>query len=184
MKTHLVALAVLAFAGDPAFAETAAPAATPSAQNPPLSTAPTTAPKALVVVVDVPKSMLRFRNDDIARAIAGLVQSEFRRRGYRGDFDYEPATPGSERTHLPRLGISLMEWRVLPTRMIECTFTADLVTAQDTKGLGIFSGTALRKAVLRTPSAGPDGFDEAANRAIDDLYRALSATNLLPGAAL
>ena len=123
-----------------------------------------------------------FLDDNVTNAIADNVLSEFRRDGYRGDFDYDFSAPDRGRNRVPRLEIDLIDWRITPTRAIECTFTASLVTSQGPQDLGIFGGTTFITGFVRDSFARADGFDDAARDAIDDLYRTLVEKNLLPGA--
>ena len=136
----------------------------------------------LVLVVNVPPSMRPFRDDDIANAIADDVVSEFQRDGYHGLIDYDYRSPRSNRAEVPRLEVSLIDWQLTPTRMIDCTFTANLVTPNGVKNLGIFTGTSLVMSLRNDPFMLTDNYDGAARDAIDDLYRILVSKNLLPAA--
>lgn len=104
MKTRLIALASTALAvGHPLFATTPAHASAPTAQN--LPPAPKEAPRAtpaqnkLGLTVTVPPSMHPFRDDDVARAIADDVQSEFKRQGCTARVDYDFTNPDQPARH-------------------------------------------------------------------------------------
>jgi hypothetical protein len=128
----------------------------------------------------VPPSLHPFRDDDIANAIAGDLIAEFNRDGYRSMVDYDFRAPNRERSDVPRLEVSLVEWRLTPTRAIECTFTASYVTREGSTDLGLFSGTSLMMGLDNDLFLLSDDYDHAAYDAIDDLYRALTNKHLLP----
>jgi hypothetical protein len=77
------------------------------------------------------------------------------------------------------LTINLMEWRFDPLGNISCTFTANLQTPRGTRDLGVYSSTSL--GISRSPGIWglADSFDEAAQGAIVDLYRAVQKSELL-----
>jgi hypothetical protein len=136
----------------------------------------------LALVVNVPPSMHPFRDDNIANAIADDVAAEFQHDGYHGLIDYDYRSPGSSRSDVPRLELSLIEWRLTLTHSIECTFSANLITPNGTKNLGVFTGTSLVMGFRDDPFMLADDYDGAARDAIDDLYRMLANKNLLPAA--
>lgn len=177
MKTFLLVFASASLAGAPLMAAPSPSAPASAAVPAPRSslTVPTVA-----LTVSVPPSLQAFHDDDIANAVADTVLSEFRRDGFRGQFDYDFTEPGRVTARLPRLELSLIEWRVTPTRFVECTLAADLITADGTTSLGLFSGTSILDGWIHDPFSRADDFDDAARGAIDDLYRALAAKNLLP----
>lgn len=169
MKTTVLLFSLLTLA--PAIAVTA------SAKDATSRAAP--APTALQVSVDVPVSMRPWLDDDVSEAFGVRVSDALSQQGFKGPIKYLRIAdkPSAD---VPLLEVSLIEWRVDPIGMVDCTFTASLTTSKGTKDMGLFTGTGLMVISRRDWFSLSDQFDEAAQSAMHDLYRHILATELLP----
>lgn len=168
LKFHLAGLAGLLAAGGTALAK---------AKN---SAAEDMSRPALQVRVNVPGTVDRFNEHDIAEAIANRVRETFDRRGYQGRI--EAVMPGQDaKSDRPELIVNLMQWRATRTGFIECTFTAKLRNPDGSEqALGFFTGTEILWGSRRSPWDIADTFVDAADNAAGQLWSELSRRDLVP----
>lgn len=139
-----------------------------------------TPPLALQVTVDVPATWRPFLADDIAQAFFSRIDDTFRRKGYLGGMTLVDRLDQAQ-ANLPRLDITLIEWRIDRIGNVQCTFGAQLVNGKDAHNLGLFSGTALRWRTRADNRWELDqAMDDSAHSAIRDLYAKLAKQGLLP----
>ncbi len=135
-------------------------------------------PPRLQVTVGVPPSMSIIHNDQVAEAFGYRVASYLHEFGFRGRvhtvYPGEDPLPG-----VPTLAVELMEWRVDRSGFVDCTFTAELVTTDTRRRLGIFHGTSIMMWPRRDWYARAEGFEESARDAITMLASRLEETGLL-----
>jgi len=149
-------------------------------------TRPAEAPVEIQVTVDVPPSWQPFLDDDVAEAFAFRLQDTFRREGFAGRIA-QVRLPDEPRPGVPAVAIRLTEWRIDRTGQARCTFTASLRTPLGEKSLGLFTDTAIfwpvaggRWSINRRFEAA-NALEDAAERALRDLYDRVAATDLIPG---
>jgi hypothetical protein len=144
------------------------------------------APAQLQISVHVPPTWRPFLADDIAEAFAYRVEDTFKRRGYTGGVAYVDTftDPDPKRPHLE---IRLTEWRINRLGQAECSFFATLVTPLGEKHLGAVHSTSLfwpittgRWGIHRSFEVA-DALGDAADRALEDLYRRVARADLVPG---
>ena len=147
------------------------------------------APPALQVQVDVPPAWHPLVEDDVAEALAAILERNFRQSGFDRQIaflrladDPQPATP--------LLTLRLQEWRLGRTQNAECTFTAVLRANGKEYDLGLFTGTRLtwvsqsgRWGFGRAHEVA-DALESAAREAMRDLYRKVAATHAVPDLAV
>lgn len=173
------ALAVALFAGI---------CAAPSAAAAPVESAAKVAD--LQLQVDVPPSWRPFLDDDVADALARVLQTSFRRRGYRGVVDYLEEGRRAPNPDLPLLVVRLHEWRITRSGFADCTLSATLRTGGQKLDLGIVSNqemTWIRERSrfgLAQVHETADAFEDAASGAMRDLYRRIAETGRVPGLEL
>ncbi len=150
---------------------------------------PAPPPPDLPVYVDVPPSWRPFLDDDIAEAFASRVQRVFRQRGYAGRIALVPRRD-EPKPAPPLLEIRLLEWRIGRTGNAECTFSATLQTATGQKSLGLIAHTAIfwpsrgGRWGLGRAQESANALDDAAERALRELYQRVAETALIPGLAV
>ncbi|HYC70418.1 MAG TPA: hypothetical protein VEB66_04370 [Opitutaceae bacterium] len=144
---------------------------------------------ALQVIVDVPPAWSPFLEDDVAEAFAYRLQETFRRQGFVGSVAHvhrldEPVA------QVPVIEIQLTEWRIDRAGQALCSFNALLRTPQGEKRLGRVTDSAIfwpssggRWGIQRRLEAS-DALEDAAERALRDLYERVAKSDLLPGAKL
>lgn len=145
-------------------------------------------PPALQVTVNVPPQWRPFLEDDVAEAFADQVRTAFHRFGLKGEITYLGRTDTKPDPKIPHLEISLFEWRIGRSGNAECTFTSVLTAPAGRKDFGIASGTAFfwptssgHWSLRRMEAA--DALENAAGRALRDLYGRITETGLVPGMA-
>ena len=88
---------------------------------------------------------------------------------------------------LPVLEVRLLEWRISRTGNAECTFSASLKTAGAEKSLGLVANTAIFWPTQRghwgmgRSFETANALDNAAERALRELYQRVAETGLIPG---
>ena len=143
----------------------------------------------LQVVMDVPPTWRPFLDDDIAETFVARIQTVFKQRGYPG-LIRQVERSGTPLPGIPVLEVRLIEWRIGRTSNAECTFSAVLKTPTAEKSLGLVANTA-----IFWPSSGghwrlgrgrdaANALDDAAERAIRELYQRVAETGLVPGLAM
>ena len=135
-------------------------------------------PARLQVTVGVPPSMSVLRNEEIAEAFGYRVAAFLHEQGFHGRIRYiDPwESPNPER---PVLAVELQEWRVDHSGFVDCSFTAELVTAGSKQNLGMFHGTSIMTWPRRDWYARAEGFEEAARDAVTNLAARLEQTGML-----
>jgi hypothetical protein len=137
----------------------------------------------LQVTVVMPASFNSIRSDDVAGTLASLVETGFKKDGFRGQLSI--VAPGDQaKPDVPTLEIEVIDWRMTPTKFIDCTFNVFLKTNQDAQTLGFFTGSAPAMFGMKSPFERAEAFKAAANDAIDHLYGELRDKNLLSADAL
>jgi hypothetical protein len=142
----------------------------------------------LQLVIDVPPSWRPLLDDDIADALARVLQDNFRRRGYAGVIDYidsrERRAPNPD---LPLLTVRLHEWRISRTGFAECTLASALRVGGEETELGLSTGQQMTwirergRFGLAAMHETADAFEDAASGAMRDLYRRVADTGKVPG---
>jgi hypothetical protein len=136
-------------------------------------------PDTVSVLVNLPPSASLVYSDWITDAFTDSVRSVFHQAGFQRPIEnIRYVDQPDEAPYL--LTINLMEWRFTRLGDIDCTFTAQLSTPRGTRDLGVYSGTSLRLSRNPGPWGLADAFDEAAQGAIVDLFRAVVKSELLP----
>ncbi len=136
--------------------------------------------EALQLKITVPPSGDMLVERDVAEALAYNVREAFRRRGYEGGIEEilmgDPAKDGR-----PVLVLNLVRWRMGPTGFVDCSFSATLRAPNGTEtSLGSFNATDLTMG--KQDRLGRErAFENAAQRAADDLWNKLSQLEALPG---
>lgn len=142
--------------------------------------APAAAPE-LLVRVHVPSLDWRpFFQEQVERYLAVRVRRQFRRDGYKGAVVRLGSTSKSNPA-LPRLSITLMEWRLDPVGEINCTVSAALHMRGQVKNLGIATDSQFTWAPRFDRWAMSDAFKQAVDGAIGRLCRRVARTGLLSG---
>ncbi|MBA4136351.1 MAG: hypothetical protein C0518_03430 [Opitutus sp.] len=140
--------------------------------------------------VDVPPSWRPFLDDDIADALARVVQERFRRQGYQGVIAYIEEGRGAPNPDLPLLTIRLHEWRITRSSFAECTLSSLLRTGGQDIDLGLVTNTEMTwirdrgRFGLAHAHETADAFEDAASGAMRDLYRRIAETGKVPGLEL
>lgn len=142
--------------------------------------APSPVPGPLQVQVNVPPSWRPMFEERVSDSFVAQVDESFQRSGFKGKIQQVESidTPAAGSSLLT---INLTEWRVDPIGNIDCTFTANLKTGTTTKSLGIFTYSAFRWMSGPGRFGLSDAFEDAAQGALRDLYRAIAKTQLVPG---
>ena len=140
-------------------------------------------PARLQLVISVPASMSVLHNEEVAEAFGYRVAAFLHEQGFRGRIRYVDQwdTPTAD---APVLNVALQEWRVDRAGFVDCTFTAELVTAGGRHNLGMFHGTSIMMWPRRDWYARAESFEEAARDAVTNLASRLEQTGMLdrPGA--
>ncbi len=168
MKTiHLLPFLALGLAG---FAPSAAALEKPADQTP--------RPIRLQLRVDLPFSLNRIRDDDVAEAFAHRVVTALHEQGFHGRIKYVENGDKLDET-APVLDVRIFEWRVNRMGNTDCVFSATLKSPRGEKNLGMFSGTSMMTWLRRDWFARADSFDDAARDALGNLKARLDATGLI-----
>ncbi len=146
-------------------------------------------PPALQVQVDVPPAWHPLVEDDVAEALAAVLERNFQRSGFERPIAFL-RMPDEPQPAIPLLTLRLQEWRLGRTQNAECTFTAVLRANGKEYDLGLFTGTRLtwitqsgRWGFGRAHEVA-DALESAAREAMRDLYRKVAATNAVPDLAV
>lgn len=135
----------------------------------------------LQVDVNLPPSWLAsLEGDYVSELFSDRVVVEFKRMGYEGKVNY--VTEIDRR--MPddyRLELQLIEWRLNAVGNVDCSFTATLQTPGGERSLGVYTASALHSIAGRGRLWLGDSFEDAADMAIDNLYRDLAKEELVPG---
>jgi hypothetical protein len=135
-------------------------------------------PAKLQLTVTVPPSMNLLLQEDVAEAFAYRVSAALHEQGLRGRIRYVDRGDALA-PEVPELAVMLREWRVDRLGSVNCIFTADLKTRAGERRLGIFSGTSMMTWSRRDWFERQQGFEDAAQDALDNLGRKLKETGLL-----
>ncbi len=135
-------------------------------------------PVRLQLTVDIPSSMNRVAEEDVAEAFAYHVSAALHDQGVRGSIHYivqgDPVAPGT-----PVLAITLREWRVDPLGNVDCTFSALLRTPAGQRDLGLFTGNSMMRWDRPDWYERQQDFEDAARDALNNLARRMRDTGLL-----
>ena len=138
------------------------------------------APK-LQVTVSAPDLAWRpFFQENVERYLTTHVRRQFHRDGYKGPVVYLGSSCKPDPA-LPRLSITLIEWRLDPVGDVDCTFSATLHTPAHEKSLGIFTSSRFTWVPGFDRWEMADAFEEAADGAIGHLSHEVARTGLLTG---
>lgn len=172
-----IALRLLALA--PLTLIVAACSTSPGSNNTQIVNGPVSGPNALQVQVVVPPSWRPMFEDRVSDAFVNEIADEFDRQGFNGRigqlYPSDQPAPGT-----PVLTINLVEWRMDVTGNINCTFTASVQDNGMARSLGTFSGMSLRWMSGPGRFGMADSYDKAAQDAIEQLYRSLAQTGMVP----
>lgn len=142
------------------------------------TTQPPPSPDTVHVAVNLPPTTSIIYEDRIADLFTDEVRHVFTQAGFTRPIENIRYVDHPDNAPYV-LTINLMEWRFDPLGNIACTFTANLQTPRGTRDLGVYSSTSLK--LSRSPGIWgvADSFDEAAQGALGDLYRAVQKSELL-----
>ncbi|MGJ3243252.1 MAG: hypothetical protein ACFE0O_09895 [Opitutales bacterium] len=135
----------------------------------------------LHIEVNVPVAWDPITEDDIADAFSTHVRDVFMRDGFKGSIKiHDDAADVDAR---PRLVIDLQQWEVDRIGNIDCTFTAMLKTDDAVKNLGLFTATSFQWDPVVNQFTLRDDFEEAAEEALQKMYRDLAKSGMIAGFA-
>jgi hypothetical protein len=135
-------------------------------------------PGTLKVAVNVPPSWSLLLDSRISEAFTDRVREVFHQQGF--DRPVEEVTSVEDCSKMPYLlTINLTEWRINHIGNIDCTFSASLRTPQGTRHLGLYTNTTMRWLNGLGRFGLADSFDQAAEGAIQDLWRDVEKSDLL-----
>lgn len=136
-----------------------------------------------VLQVDVklpPSWQASLNRDYVSELFSDRVATEFRRMGYEGKVKYVSELDERNPDDF-RLTIQVIEWRLNAVGNVDCSFTVTLQTPRGERSLGVYAATALHSVTGRGRLWLGDSFEDAADRAIGNLYRDLADQELIPG---
>ncbi len=135
----------------------------------------------LLVRVSAPTLAWRpFYQENVERYLTLHIRRQFHRAGFKGPVVYLRSW-SKPNPVLPRLSISLIEWRLDPVGDVDCTFSATLHTPGHVKDLGIITSSQFTWDPGFNHFEMENAFEDAAEGAIGHLCHRVERSGLLPG---